>query len=189
MPLVAALLSWVVLREVPRASSIVASVLAAIGVILTIVAGTGEGRLAGDIVAMFMTLATVSALIVQRSSHQSVEPVASAAAAGFLCTLCSAPFASAFDVTAGDLQLLILFGMVNTGFGFILFFIGARYVPATVSGLIGALDAPLAPFWVWLVIGETPRGTTLLGGAIVIGAVMGHIAWSMRSDPGVPRLK
>ncbi len=188
MPLVAALLSWIVLKEVPRVSSIVASLLAGAGVILTVVAGAGEGALAGDAIAMFMTLATVMALVVQRGGHTEIEPIASAAAAGFLCALASAPFSHPFDISAYELAMLVLFGMVNTGFGFMLFFFGAKFVPATVAGLIGALDAPLAPFWVWLVLGETPIVTTLIGGAIVIAVVAGHIIWTMRSDRSVPTL-
>lgn len=188
MPLVAALLSWIVLKEVPSLSSVVASLFAGAGVILTVVAGAGEGAVSGDVIAMLMTLATVSALVVQRGGGAAIEPIASAAAAGFLCTLASAPFCDPFDISAYDLAMLILFGMVNTGFGFMLFFVGAKFVPATVAGLIGALDAPLAPFWVWLVIGETPVLTTLIGGAIVIAAVSGHIMWTMRSDTAVPSL-
>ena len=133
-----------------------------------------------------MTLATVAALIVQRGGRTSIEPIASAAAAGFLCTLASAPFSHPLDVSAYELAMLVLFGMVNTGFGFMLFFIGAKFVPATVAGLIGALDAPLAPFWVWLVIGETPVLTTLIGGAIVIAAVFGHILWTIQTERSAP---
>lgn len=186
MPLVAGLLSWVVLKEVPRLASIVASLVAGAGVILTVAAGAGEGALAGDLIAMLMTLATVAALVVQRGGHAAIEPIASAAAAGFLCSLASAPLSHPFDISAYELAMLVLFGMVNTGFGFMLFFVGAKFVPATVAGLIGALDAPLAPFWVWLVIGETPVLTTLIGGAMVIAAVFGHILWMMRTERTVP---
>lgn len=45
------------------------------------------------------------------------------------------------------------------------------------SALILALDAPLAPLWVWLVFAQTPAGTTLMGGGFVLTAVFGHILW------------
>jgi drug/metabolite transporter (DMT)-like permease len=181
MPLAAALLSWLILKEVPTRSSIIASVFAALGVTLTVVAGVGEGSFYGDILAIVTTASMVGSLLIQRAGGR-VDPVASAAVAGFACTLCALPFSQPFDLPVGDLALLAVFGMVNTGFGFILFFIGAKFIPATVAGLIGALDAPLAPFWVWLVFCETPRWTTILGGAIVIAAVVGHILWSNRKE-------
>jgi len=49
------------------------------------------------------------------------------------------------------------------------------------SALIGALDAPLAPLWVWLAFGETVSTATLLGGAIILLAVGGDILLANRS--------
>ena len=132
MPLGAALFSWVFFREVPGWSSIIASFVAAAGVTLTVVAGVGEGSIYGDLLALFMMNTMVGALVVQRSGG-FVDPVASAAMSGFACTICALPFAAPFDLTVGDLGMLVLFGMVNTGFGFVLFFMGARFVPATVG--------------------------------------------------------
>jgi drug/metabolite transporter (DMT)-like permease len=33
----------------------------------------------------------------------------------------------------------------------------------------------LAPIWVWLAFGETPRTATLIGGLIVFAAVFAHV--------------
>jgi drug/metabolite transporter (DMT)-like permease len=38
-----------------------------------------------------------------------------------------------------------------------------------------ALDVPLSPTWVWLVVGERPAALALAGGALVLAAVVGHI--------------
>ena len=43
------------------------------------------------------------------------------------------------------------------------------------SALIGALETPLAPAIVWLVLGEVPAIMTCLGGAIVLAAVIGDL--------------
>jgi drug/metabolite transporter (DMT)-like permease len=40
--------------------------------------------------------------------------------------------------------------------------------------LIGRLSLVLAPLWVWLAVGEVPSGLSLIGGAIILVAVMGH---------------
>jgi drug/metabolite transporter (DMT)-like permease len=56
-------------------------------------------------------------------------------------------------------------------------------ISATESALVSALDTPLAPVWVWLAFGEVPTSTTLLGGAIVVLAVIGHILVEMRQRP------
>jgi hypothetical protein len=47
---------------------------------------------------------------------------------------------------------------------------------------------PLAPFRVWLVLDQTPRLKTIVGGGIFIAAVVGHILLSNRpqSAPNPP---
>jgi drug/metabolite transporter (DMT)-like permease len=50
-----------------------------------------------------------------------------------------------------------------------------RSVSATRSALIGALETPLAPAIVWLVLGEVPAVMTCVGGAIVLAAVFGDL--------------
>jgi drug/metabolite transporter (DMT)-like permease len=90
----------------------------------------------------------------------------------------------------------MLFGVTQMGLGFLLLTIGSRLIPATENALIGTLDTPLSPFWVWLTFGEVPTVAALVGGTIVLGAVVGHIAAenrrsaargdSLREDPLAP---
>jgi drug/metabolite transporter (DMT)-like permease len=72
-----------------------------------------------------------------------------------------------------ELGWLAVFGV--TPWGLILFTLGAPLVPAAQTALIRALDARLAPFWVWLAYGETPVRTTLAGGAMVLVVVLWNI--------------
>ncbi len=78
-------------------------------------------------------------------------------------------------VKTSELLLLALFGLVNSAIGLALFTLGARLLPAIETALIGSLDAPLAPLWVWLVYNETPSGSTMIGGVIVFVAVAAHL--------------
>jgi drug/metabolite transporter (DMT)-like permease len=59
--------------------------------------------------------------------------------------------------------------------GLTLFAIGARLIPAAHTALIGALETPLAPLWVWIAFSELPPRLVFIGGAIVMIAVVGHI--------------
>jgi drug/metabolite transporter (DMT)-like permease len=54
---------------------------------------------------------------------------------------------------------------------------------APLAALIGTLDTPLSPFWVWLAVGEVPTTAALVGGTIVLGAVVGHIVAESRRQP------
>jgi drug/metabolite transporter (DMT)-like permease len=78
-------------------------------------------------------------------------------------------------VNGHEFLLLALFGLVNSAVGLGLFTIGARFLPAIETALIGSLDAPLAPLWVWLAFNETPSTITLIGALIVFTAVGIHL--------------
>ncbi|MDR3375966.1 MAG: DMT family transporter [Ancalomicrobiaceae bacterium] len=185
MPLAVALAAWVSIGEKPTLLAVVASLVAAAGVALTIVAGQSEGNIWGDALALVMTASIVVALLVQRTGRP-VDPIAAAVVSGFFCMIFALPMSSPLSPSALEFGELALYGAVNIALGLILFFLGARHIPATTSGLIGALDTPLAPLWVWLAFGETPRATTLFGGIVVVGAVVGYLFWSMwdRSQVG-----
>lgn len=79
-------------------------------------------------------------------------------------------------MTAADIGKLMAFGS-QFGTGQSLLMLGTRLVPATVSALIGTLDAPLAPLWVWMVADKVPSWQTLVGGAIVMMGVVAHIVF------------
>jgi drug/metabolite transporter (DMT)-like permease len=173
VPFIAAALGWLVLRERPTAGAIVASLAALCGVAAMVGLGA-EGGLFGDLLAFGMTLSmAVMMIIARRFRDIPVMPAAclSAVISGLACWPLGEPLA----VSGYDLLLLALFGIVNSALGLALFTLGARLLPAIETALIGALDAPLAPLWVWLAFGETPSASTLIGGSIVFVAVAVHM--------------
>ena len=175
VPFVTAALAWVVMRERASPSTLLASVVAVLGVLLIVVGGPAEGGLAGDALAILMTL-FLAAMTVTGRATQASPLVPAACLSSLLGAILSLPMASPWSAGAFDLLNLVLFGITSMGFGLIFFTIGARHIPAAQTALIGALDTPLAPLWVWLGFGETPRLRTLAGGAIVLVAVLGNIA-------------
>ncbi len=66
------------------------------------------------------------------------------------------------------------------GLGLILFTAGARLIPVAEASLIAVLETILGPIWVWLAIGESPGPRSLLGGAVVLGALAIHTALDLR---------
>jgi drug/metabolite transporter (DMT)-like permease len=87
------------------------------------------------------------------------------------------PFTSPSSLHVSPLQLaqLALFGVTSFGLGLILYTIGARHLHAARSALISALDTPLAPLWVWLAFGLRPALASVIGGGIVLVAVITNI--------------
>ena len=173
VPFVAAWLGWAVLREVPGRGAVVASVVALIGV-AGMVGVRADGALLGDVLAGLMALCMAGMILLSRR-YPANPALPATCAASLLSALASLPFATLGGVSAHDMGLLGLFGVVNQVLGFGLFALGARLLPPMETALIVALDAPLAPLWVWLVFAETPATATVMGGSLVLVAVFGHI--------------
>ena len=81
-------------------------------------------------------------------------------------------FSSKILISAHDIFLGFLAGAFQVGLGFILITIGARKTPAALVGIIMLTEAVLGPLWAWLFINETPPLVVLVGGSIVLFAVV-----------------
>ena len=68
-----------------------------------------------------------------------------------------------------------MFGGLQVAMGLTLFVLGSRFLPSGEASLIATLETPLMVFWVWVAFAEVPAPRTLVGGALVIGAVVADI--------------
>src|SRR5262245_29237879 len=143
--------------------------------------GPGGPSAAGSAIAFVMTLSFAALLVITR--HRRDVSMAPATCLGQLLVLVlAAPFATAGDISGRDLGLLVALGIGQIGLGLVLLTIGARLIPAAEVALISLLEIVLGPLWVWLALDEQPSATTLIGGAIVLGAV----TLQARAVPAVP---
>jgi drug/metabolite transporter (DMT)-like permease len=175
VPFIAAALSWLAMRERPTTGAVVSSLIALAGVAVMVGFGR-DGGVRGDLLALGMTFTMAVAMVVARHFPDMPFLPASCMSA-LLSGLIAMPFGAPLSVTAHDVVLLMLFGLTTFALGLPLFTLGARLLPAIETALIGALDAPLAPLWVWLAFKEKPSSITLIGGAIVFAAVGIHLVW------------
>jgi drug/metabolite transporter (DMT)-like permease len=83
-------------------------------------------------------------------------------------------------------MILATLGCFQLGLGLFLFVRGSRKLRAAELGLLTLLETVLAPIWVWIGISETPSATALLGGSVVLAAVIG-LALSERIRP-IPKV-
>jgi drug/metabolite transporter (DMT)-like permease len=72
-------------------------------------------------------------------------------------------------------MLLAIFGICQMGLGLVMFSAGVQLIPAAEAGLASVLETALAPIGVWLAVGEVPSRLALIGGGIVMIAVLGHL--------------
>lgn len=178
IPFIAAFLGWIYLNEIPSRSAIIASTCAIAGVILMVGFGT-DGGLLGDALAFGMTCCMSLSIILMRRNPE-MSAMSSACIGAIISSAICWPLGSPLDVTHIQIWQMALFGVVNSAMGLAFFALGSKRLPAIETGLIGALDTPLAPLWVWLAFNEKPGINTIIGGGIVFAAVIAHIVASQR---------
>jgi drug/metabolite transporter (DMT)-like permease len=185
VPFVTAALAWIVLREVPSLRTLIAGLIAIVGVAIMLKDASWDGSLFGKGLAVLMTLGMAVMTTIMRR-HQDVPMLPAMAISAWLCSFITFWFAAPLSVDGRDLVLIALFGIVQNATGLVLYAIWSRKIPAAEATLIAALEVPFTPLWVWLLLGEVPSGTVLLGGAIVMLALFGHILTEMRPRRALP---
>ncbi len=169
-PVAAALLAWVALRERITKRAGVAMIVALIGVGL-MVGGPDSGGVFGFGASFLMTLAFAVTIVITRH-RRDISMAPAICLSQLIVLLVGAPFAHPGTIGAHDLAFLVLIGVGQMGLGLAFLTAGARLIPASEVALITLLEVVLGPLWVWISISETPVAATLIGGAVVIFAVL-----------------
>jgi drug/metabolite transporter (DMT)-like permease len=173
-PFVTAGLGWLWLGISEAWTTLAASLIALLGVGVMVGGAVTESHLIGDLLAFGMTVCMAIMMLILRQ-QQATPMLPAACLSALLCPLLVWPFSTPFAVGAGDMLELFLFGTTQFGLGLALLTVGGRWVSATENALLNALEAPLAVAWVWLCFGETPSGTSFVGGIVVVAAVVAQV--------------
>jgi drug/metabolite transporter (DMT)-like permease len=181
-PVLAAALAWLTLGE-PIGRRTMFAMAMALGGVTVMVGAPGAGNLAGDAIAFLTVLGFALALVITRH-RQEVSMAPATILSQALLVLVFAPFATPSEIGGGDTVWLALLGAGQIGLGLVLLTIGARLIPAAQVALITLLEVVLGPIWVWIALGERPDSATLIGGAIVIAAIVVQTRGDRAPAPG-----
>jgi drug/metabolite transporter (DMT)-like permease len=178
-PFMAAVLSWVLLRERIALSTWAAIGLAFAGVLVVSLGGLGAGRLAGDLMALANgAMLAVFYVALRKGRGQDMFP---ALIAGyFLGALLALPLARFAPMATPQVLWMVISGAVILPLAVGLLSLGPRYLTAPEVSMMTLLEIILGPLLVWAVLGENPGSASLSGGAMIVTAVLGHALWRMR---------
>ncbi len=169
-PLFAALIAWVGLREAVSGRTAIAMVVALAGVGV-MVGGPGGVHGIGLALSVLMTVSFALSVVITRH-RRDISMGPAVCLSQVLVLVVTAPFAAPGSVDGRDLALMVALGIGQSGLGLAFLTIGARLIPAAEVALITLLEVVLGPLWVWWALSERPGTSTLVGGTVVVAAVV-----------------
>jgi drug/metabolite transporter (DMT)-like permease len=143
----------------------------AVAGVAVMVGGPGRPSVLGQGLSLVVSVSFAATLVITRH-RRDVSMAPATCLSQLLALLVAAPFVAPGGVGSLDLTLLAALGITQIGLGFVFLTIGGRLIPAGEVALITLLEIVLGPLWVWLFLSERPSTATLVGGAIVLGAVL-----------------
>jgi drug/metabolite transporter, DME family len=125
----------------------------------------------GDVAALGVAITFSGELVALRRWHH-LEMLPAAVLSNFAAVAVSLVLAGGISISLHDTGIIGLMGTVGLAIPFVLIMQGLKHVPAIQLVLVSLLDVLVSPAWVWLAVGEVPRGTTAIGGIAIVAAVM-----------------
>ncbi len=165
------IVAYFFLKEKISPRGYVAIVLAMIGVTLMIGDSLGTGSLKGNLAALTIPI-NFSVLVLIIRKYPKVDMIPAIFYAGILSCLYGLFLLEDMVLSTKDIWLSFLLGVPQLAFGFIFITIGSRTTPAVMVGLLMLMESIFAPIWVWLFYNEIPPISVLIGGIIILSAVV-----------------
>jgi drug/metabolite transporter (DMT)-like permease len=128
--------------------------------------------LTGMLIALVIPIAAAINVITLRAVAAELDLRGAVMLGGALSCLIALPFALPFHATEKDIALLAFLGVFQLGLPCVLLVMASRVLLAPEIALIGLLEVVLGPLWAWLGAGEVPARSTLIGGGIILAALI-----------------
>ena len=181
IPFVTAALAWMFLKERPNSATLVTMIIAFVGIVIMIGEGFAIGSSYGNLMALLTTLFfSIYAVLVRHNRQIDMLP-AILISTVIIMIVVALMRQGHLDISRQDLLLCLLWGGVMSGFTSACFIVASRHIIAAEVTIFMLLESALAPIWVWLFVNEIPSRWTLVGGALVISAVLGRTFAELRS--------
>lgn len=176
-PFIAAFLGIVFLQEKVRYLTWVAMVIALVGMLIMVLEGLETGNFLGNLMALVSAVG-FAVFAVSLRWRKETPQFTTVVLAGALCALLTMLVLFFYNDTLAmpsrNVYLSILHGSM-VGCGLILFSMGAKFLPAAELVLLSLIEVIGGVLWVYLPIfgiHEVPSGLTVVGGGIVLSAIV-----------------
>ena len=166
-----AIFGYLFLKEKISKLTLTSIILAISGIILMVGSSLSPGQLSGNIVAFIMPSSFAVLIIIVRK-YPNVDMVPLQLFAGIVAMLIGYFVSTKINISTNDLLLAFIAGFFQVGLGFIFITIGAKKTLSATVGILMMTEAVFGPFWAGIFLEEAPQFVALIGGSIIIIAVI-----------------
>ena len=174
-PLFTALIAWIFIGHRITLRTWTAIAVAGAGIIYMYGSQLGGGQWLGSVIALLVPLASACNWTIVQNSHTKgydVDLVPAVLVGATLSSLATVALAWPFQATAHDLGLLAFLGLFQLAVPCVLSVLCARILAAPELSLLALLEVIFGILLAWFGAGEVPESTVLIGGTVVIGALV-----------------
>ena len=182
-PLLTAFFAWLFLRQIIALRTWLAIAVAFAGMVwmfASSVSGMGGTHLAGMAVALGVPVAASVNVIALKKAGHGVYLIPAVLLGGVFSALMMLPLSWPFQASPHDIVILAILGFFQLGLPCMLMVAASKSLSAPEISLLALLEVLLGPLWTWMGAGEVPAHATLVGGAVVLGALVFNEAAAMR---------
>lgn len=179
-PALAALFSWLFLREVTQRSTWIAIAAVMVGIVIVVSGSFQAGNWTGDLLA----LAAASFLSLNQTllrKYQGVSRMASVGLGGLFLAIAMLYFATPSQYSFSTWTIMAVMGLFTAPFGRVLSQTATRYITAPEVGMILMIEAVFAPVLAYLFFTEIPAMASFLGGAVILVTVFSYALFTAKA--------
>ena len=182
MPMMIAVMSWLILREKSGIFTWISMVIVVIGIYIVMSGETKGSNLYGNLLALLsVTLGATGFTLIRKNKDISMIPAMGIN--GLVQSVVALVFIEAV-ILSFDAMIYIFAMGVMQALSFSLITSAGRYIPATEVGMFMPLGAVFGILAGWLIISEEPSSSALIGGFIVLLTLFIHSWYSNNLDKG-----
>jgi len=166
-----AIFGYFYLKEKVSLISFISIILAMSGIVIMVGDSMSSGSFLGNIVALAIPI-NFSILVMIIRKNKNLDMVPAIFYSGFFAIIYGLILSESIVFSSHDILMGFFLGVPQLAFGFICITIGSRTTPSTTVGLLMLTETLFAPVWVWLFLNEIPPLSVLIGGCVIITAII-----------------
>ena len=166
-----AIFGYFYLKEKVSLVSFISILLAMSGITVMMGESLSSGSFFGNLVALAIPI-NFSILVMIIRKNKNLDMIPAIFYSGIFSVIYGLILSESFVFTGHDILMGFFLGVPQLAFGFICITIGSRSTPSSTIGLLMLSETICAPIWVLLFLNEIPPASTLIGGFIIILAII-----------------